>query len=179
MHRGVYPTDSGMHCLWDQSAFASVNDYDSWASELLEDTDIARHIAAGHYVPISIGSDGAMEIEVRLGTPDSPAALMDRESKYLVVKSDPYRLHSTGAAGVCGIEYVAMPPSSDVGSIALQPGDYAVTVHLIAWDEEPGMQTDDGPAPGALSDYVVLINPATPGTQFRTSIETFDRPSAS
>lgn len=174
MSRGVYPTDCGMHCVWDQAAFSAVHDYDSWAKELLEDSDIAKHIAAGHFVPLNIGSDGAMEVEVRIGTPGSPAALNDRETKYLIVKSQPYCLRTKGPVGVSGLEHVAGSPVAGVGKVSLPPGEYAVTVHLIAWDEEPGMQTDNGPAKGALPDFVVLVNPSTPGTQYRTQVKTFD-----
>jgi hypothetical protein len=173
MHRNIYPTDAGMHCLWNQAAFAAVKDYDSWERELLEDADIERHIRAGNFVPLNIGSDGAMEIEIRIGTAESPAQLNARDTKYLIVASEPYYLRSTGMIGVCGIESVAVPPGADVGSMKLPAGDYAVTVHLIAWDEEPGMQTDEGPAPGALPDYLVLINPAGTANQFRTSVQTF------
>lgn len=176
MHRGVHITGSGMQCVWDQSAFATVTDYDSWARALLNDSDIGRHISAGHFVPLNIGSDGAMEVEVRVGTRESPAELTPREARYLIVRSEPYRLQSTGPAGVSGIEQVAVPPEASVGTVPLPSGEYAVTVHLIAWDEEPGMQTEDGPAAGALPDYLVLVNPAQPGTRYRTAIQTFDRP---
>lgn len=176
MHRGVYATGSGMHCLWDRSAFESVSDYDSWERELLQDKDIARHVASGAFVPLNIGSDGAMAIEVRLGTTDAPACLSERESTYLIVGSDPFLLRTSGAIGVGGIESVEGAPRDGVGTIQLPPGDYAATVHLIAWDEEPGMQTDDGPAAEALSDYVVLLNQAGPSTNYRQSIETFERP---
>ncbi len=172
-HRGLYPTGAGMHCLWNPAAFAAVNDYDSWAKELEQDKDIERHIRAGAFVPLNIGSDGAMEIEIRVGTPEAPATLNERETQYLIVASQPYLLRSTGAIGVSGIEEVSYPVSRRAGSVSLPNGDYAVTAHLIAWDEEPGMQTDDGPAPGALPDYLVLINPAKPGTEFRTAIGTF------
>lgn len=172
-HRGVYPTSAGMHCLWSSAAFTAVKDYDSWAKELEQDEDIERHIRAGEFVPLNIGSDGAMEIEIRVGTPDSPAALDERETQYLIVASQPYLLRSTGVIGVSGIEEVSSPVSRRAGSLSLPKGDYAVTAHLIAWDEEPGMQTDDGPAPGALPDYLVLINPAQPSTEFRTTVGTF------
>ncbi|MBX3442485.1 MAG: hypothetical protein KF774_08755 [Planctomyces sp.] len=165
-----------MHCLWDQSAFAGVSDYDSWSRELLNDADIARHIAAGHFVPLNIGSDGAMDVEVRVGTDSARAGLTDRETKHLIVASEPYRLQSTGAVGVSGIEQVTLPLERGVGTLSLPAGEYAVRVHLIAWDEEPGMQTDEGPAPGALPDYVVLVNPSAPGGAYRTNANTFDRP---
>jgi len=162
-----------MHCVCDQTPFAAVTDYDSWARELLEDRDIGRHIAAGHLVPLNIGSDGPMEVEVRVGTAAAPAALSSRETQYLIVASKPYRLVSTGRVGVCGIESIANPPESETGQLALAPGEYAAVVHLMAWDEEPGMQTDNGPAPGALPDYVVLVNPSQPGAEYRTELKSF------
>lgn len=179
MHRGVYPTDCGMHCVWDQAAFAAVTDYDSWSRELLNDSDIERHITAGRLVPLNIGSDGAMEVEVRVGTRESPAELTAREANYLIARSEPYKLHATGSTGVSGIEQVVVPLEANVGTVPLAAGEYAVTVHLIAWDEEPGMQTEDGPATDALPDYLVLVNPAAPGTRYRTALLTFDTPSQS
>ncbi|MBN9523083.1 hypothetical protein J0H58_31975 [bacterium] len=170
MHRGTYPTACGMHCLWDQAPFAGVTDYDTWARELLDDADIGRHVGAGHLVPLNIGSDGAMEVEVRVRA----AGLTEREEKYLIVRSDPYRLLATGPVGVSGLEHVAVPPGPNVGAVPLPPGEYAVTVHLLAWDEEPGMRTDDGPAAGALPDYLVLVNPAAPGTRYRAAVQTFE-----
>jgi len=176
MHRGIYPTASGMHCLWDQATFAGVSDYDSWGRELLNDSDIERHIAAGHLVPLNIGSDGAMEVEVRIGAPGEAAKLTDREATYLVVQSEPYRLRAAGPVAVSGLEHVAIPLGRKGGTIPLPPGEYAVTAHLIAWDEEPGMQTDNGPAAGALPDYLILINPAAAGEQYRTAVRTFETP---
>ena len=177
MYRGVHATDAGMHGLWDVAAFAGIRDYDSWAAELLEDADIGRQIAAGRFVPLNLGSDGAMEIEVRVGSAADPAALSERERAYLVVSSEPYLLRSGGRVGVSGIEAVSSVPDAAAGEFPLPAGDHAATVHLIAWDEEPGMRTDDGPAAGALPDYVVLLNPPGPDPRYRTAVETFDRPS--
>lgn len=174
MYRGLHGTDAGMHCVWEPSAFDSVVDYDSWASELLDDQSIERHIAAGHLVPLNIGDDGAMEVEVRYGTSAHPAELTDRETKYLIVRSKPYLFRSNGQACVSGIEHVAVPPTMSVGCMELPAGVYATTVHLIAWDEEPGMQTDDGPAEGALPDYIVLINPGSQTSNYRSSRRTFE-----
>ena len=55
---------------------------------------------------------------------------------------------------------------------------YAVTVYLIAWDDEPGMKDKAGrPKPGALTDFVVLANPKPKkAVRFRTKLETFDPP---
>jgi hypothetical protein len=175
--RGTYPTSAGMHCLWDELAFSKVNGYDSWARELENDKDITRHIQAGHFVPLNIRSDGAMEIEVRLGAAATPSTLTERESQYVIVKSEPYLMRSSGHVHMSGIEHVAFPPRADVGTIALPAGAYAVTVHLMAWDEEPGMRTPEGnPAPGALPDFLVFVNPARGDESFRQSIETFPKP---
>jgi hypothetical protein len=174
MHRGVYSTDAGMHCVWDQTAFAHVDGYDAWSKELENDSDILRHIREGEFVPLNLNSDGAMEIDIRAGIADDRAKLNEREGKYLIVGSEPYRLRSTGQIGVSGIESVEVPPGRDAGSFDLPAGEYEVRVHLIGWDEEPGMQTENGPAPGALPDYIVLINPARPGAKFRTELKTFD-----
>ncbi|MBI1325450.1 hypothetical protein GC170_19980 [bacterium] len=177
MNRFECPTDAGMHCLWNEAAFEGVSDYDSWEKELLNDADIRRHIAAGHFVPLNIGSDGVMSIEIRRGTSETPAALNEREERYVIVASEPYLLRSTGRIGVSGIEHIEVPAGEIVGLLDLPAGDYAVRVHLIGWDEEPGMSTDDGPAPDALADYVVLIDPATGDEPFRTELETFPSPS--
>ncbi|WP_405892712.1 hypothetical protein OG612_21215 [Streptomyces sp. NBC_01527] len=51
-------------------------------------------------------------------------------------------------------------------------------IHLIAWEDEPGSTNDDGtPSEAALSDFVVLINPAVSEQDtFRSAVETFDQP---
>jgi hypothetical protein len=47
-------------------------------------------------------------------------------------------------------------------------------VHLIDWAAEPEMLDEkDKPKPGALPDFVVLINPMVGNETFRVSIETF------
>ncbi|WP_432753981.1 hypothetical protein ACE1OA_34540 [Streptomyces sp. JL2001] len=57
-------------------------------------------------------------------------------------------------------------------------GRYAVVVHLIDWQAESGSQDEAGrPVPGALPDFVVLINPAQPGLEtLRTAVHTFEAP---
>ena len=175
--RGSYATDSGMHCIWDPASFSAIHDYDTWETELLADKDIRRHIQAGHFVPVNIQSDGVFNIEVRVGSAEEPSALSDREAEYLVVSSEPYLFASNGALCVSGIEHVEGQPSDTVGSLDLASGEYAVTVHLIGWDEEPGMVAEDGtPKPEALPDFVVLVNPLAGDVSFRTEVETFDQP---
>ena len=60
--------------------------------------------------------------------------------------------------------------------VELEKGDYSVAVYLIEWDAEPGMKTEDGsPAPGALPDFVVLIQKEKSiGKAYRKSVDTFD-----
>jgi len=47
--------------------FAQVVDYDSWEPELLEEDSVARQVAGGHLVPITIGLYGVIQILVRIG----------------------------------------------------------------------------------------------------------------
>ena len=175
--KGVYGTDSGMLVIWRRDSFREVVDYDSWERELLDDSDIERHIRAGAITPINIHSDGAFACEVRFSTDHVPASLSERERRFLAVSSPPYKFHSTGELLISGIEYVEKEPGRNVGILKLPPGDYVTEVHLIAWDEEPDMKQKDGkPSALAMPDFVVLLNPAhSSGDGFRNSVETFEK----
>jgi hypothetical protein len=165
-----------MLCLWRPAAFASVVDYDSWDRELCEDADILRHIAAGNLVPVNIGADGVFEVEVRVGTAESRAALGDREQAYLEVSSQPYRFTSDGELRLSGVEHVHSVPDANVASLGLGPGEHAVVVHLVGWDREPGMlSAASKPPPEALPDFVVTVNPPMQPTAYRAQLETYDR----
>ena len=174
MLRQAFATDAGIHCLWNDTAFSGVNDYDTWEKELLDDADIERHIRAGDFVPLYIHSDGVVEIQVRVGSVEAPAVLSAREAKYLAVASEPYLFRSRGRLCVSGIEYVSAGPDESVGTTPLSVGDYAVTVALLAWDEEPDMRDAQGsPKSTALPDFLVLVNPQVGTEDFRTTVETF------
>jgi hypothetical protein len=169
-----------MLAVWDPTPFQAITDYYTWSEELEDDVDIQRHVDNGSFVPVNIGSDGSFEFELRLGTVESPAKLSDREKRYGAVTSEAYLLHSTGIVCVSGIEMIEMiggAESSDVGQMSVPAGDYAVTVNMISWDEEPGARGADGkPTANALPDFVILINPAGAGQPCRRSLKTFDRP---
>jgi hypothetical protein len=171
-------TDAGMFALWDREAFLGAVDYDSWEAELVEDEDIQRHIHAGHLVPIGIHSDGAFGFAARVGSVDAPAVPSERERRYLTVSSEPYRVRSPGRLHLSGIEHIhAEPEAASVMALDVPAGDWAVTVHLLEWDSEPGMKDAQGrPTPDALPDFLVLLNPATRTEGFRQSVDTFDLP---
>lgn len=173
MERVACSSDYGILCLWNEKAFENVTDFEDWERELLFDSDICRHIEAGHFVPLSVGNPSVMTIEIRRGKKSQPAALKEREERYLMLASGPYRLRSDGVIGVSGIDEIEVPPLMHVRMIDLPAGEYAVRVHWIVWYEEPGMSTDDGCAPGALADIVVLIDPAKGDETFRTELETY------
>lgn len=173
---GVMATDAGLGALWAPDSFASIVDYDTWESELLEDEDIARHISDGALVPVNIGGDGAFQVVTRVGESSTHAELTDRERTYVVVASEPYLLITTGNAVVSGIEHVAAE-SNDGLRVPLPAGRWSVTISLIDWEAEPG-QVDDGgqPAPTALPDFAILINPeGQADREYRTKVETFER----
>ncbi|MFF2553459.1 hypothetical protein ACFVUS_20845 [Nocardia sp. NPDC058058] len=173
-------TGSGMLALWDPVSFAHVVDYDGWEVELLEDEPVGEHIQTGKLVPLNILADGRFGVLVRVDATGA-AELTARERKYLQESSEPYLFRSTGTAKVSGIESVGAFDDTEASvadmvptEIDLPAGDYAVTVHLLDWEAEPGAMDDEGDAtPSALPDFVVLIEPAA-GHSFRTAIETFD-----
>ncbi|MFJ8212100.1 hypothetical protein [Streptomyces sp. NPDC096033] len=171
-------TDAGMLVLWDPQRFEAVVDYDTWEDELLEDEDIVRHIQAGALVPLNVGGDGAFGVLVRSGTVVEPALLTERETAHRLVASQPYLFVSRGRALVGGIEDVSGHASDGVLEHPVPEGRCAVVVHLIDWQAEAGSQDKEGrPVPGALPDFVVLINPAQPGQgSFRSEVNTFEAP---
>ncbi|MEV7192307.1 hypothetical protein AB0N81_10945 [Streptomyces sp. NPDC093510] len=171
-------TDAGMLVLWDPQRFETVVDYDTWEDELLEDEDIVRHIQAGALVPLNVGADGSFAVLVRSGTAAAPAALTDRETAHQLVASQPYLFVSRGRALVGGIEDVSADASDGVIEHSVPEGRHAAVVHLIDWQAEADSQDAVGhPVPGALPDFVVLINPAQPGQgTFRTAVNTFEAP---
>jgi hypothetical protein len=170
-------TDAGMHALWNPACFTGIIDYETWENALLEDDDITQRIRAGELVPVNIGSDGAFQFLVRIGTAGQAPALTSRERQYLLVSSQPYRYLSDGTARLTGIEHICADPGPDTPTLTVPAGLNAVTVHLIDWGAEPGAKDAHGkPASGALPDFVVLISPAaTTGNPYRTRLQTFDR----
>lgn len=175
---GTVATNAGMFLLWSPEQFKSVVDYDTWEAELLEDEDIARHIASGSAVPINIGSDGAFTMLVRIGREGEPASLTERERRHLVVSSEPYLLVSSGRAALTGLEDVRSDPYPEALTFPLPPGRWIATVHIIAWDEEPGAKDAAGnPTLNALPDFVVLLMPETgPPVSYRQEVMTFPPP---
>jgi hypothetical protein len=172
-------TDAGMHALWNPARFTSITDYATWENALLEDDDITQRVQAGELVPINIGSGGAFQFLVRVGTAGQSPALTSRERQYLMVSSQPYLYLSDGTACLSGIEHIGADLGPPVTTLAVPAGPCAVTIHLIEieWDAEPGAKDAEGdPAPGALPDFVVLISPGgTTANPYRIQLQTFDR----
>lgn len=169
-------TGAGMCALWQPESFVEVTDLDSWEDEVAEDAALVRHIAAGVFVPINIGGDGAFQVSVRgastLGTLDQ------RERNYRLVSSTPYLLVSNGKIELGGLEAVGSYTGAHRVEIPLDPGRYSVLIHLIDWKAEPGMLEAGGkPAAKALPDFIVEIaDEVTSGAGHRTQVMTFDRP---
>jgi hypothetical protein len=178
---GVYATDAGMLCLWDPSAFPRIVDYETWEPELCEDPDILRHIKAGHLVPINTnqGVDGAFDVIVRVGDDKKKASLTEREASYILAESTPYLFKSTGRVCLSGLEHVESQPGRSVGCLPMPDGEHVAKLFFIAWDDEPGMKDRNGrPKPGALPDFVLLVNPKPKGKKirFRTKVHALESP---
>lgn len=161
-------TDAGLLALWSASAFVGVSDYPSWEARV--DDRVPEAIAAGEFVPLNVGSDGAWGVRVAI----APGGLTDRERRYLVVTSESYLLVSSGGVvHVSGIEQIG---DEDSPGVVLTDARYAVQVSLIAWEDEPGAKNPDGtPTAAALADFVVCIRPAS-GESFRVNELTFGVP---
>lgn len=102
--------------------------------------------------------------------------MTERERKYVAVTSEPYLLITDGNAVVSGIEHVGEEPN-DRMRVSLPPGRWSVMIHLIDWEAEPGQADDAGrPAPTALPDFAILINPEGQANRdYRTRVQTFER----
>jgi hypothetical protein len=169
-------TDAGMLALWNPARFAAITSYQAWEHALLDDQDIARHVAAGDLAPINIGGDGAFTFLVRTGPPRA-AALTGREQRHLLASSQPYRYLSAGIACLSGIEDISAAPGPAVTTLAVPAGRCDITIHLIDWAAEPGAKDHHGrAAPAALPDFVIHICPSTEDNRYRTELRTFDRP---
>jgi hypothetical protein len=164
--RADLATDAGMHLLWGREHFPQVVDYDTWEPELLEDEDIERHIAAGHVVPINIHADGMYAFTLRL---DGDARLTPDEQKHVRRTSHPNRFVSLGHVDLSGIEAVEASVATDgsVASAPLPPGEYSVPVFQMDYGKVR-RRTDQHP------DFIVLVEPAVPGTSYRLAVDTFD-----
>jgi hypothetical protein len=169
----VAETGSGSVALWDAASFAHVTDQAIWEGELIE-PDEAGHLTDGHLVPLNILCDGRFGVHVRFSAVAAPE-LSERETAYLERDSEPYLFRSNGTVHVTGVEYIGNyadeePPQA----FTLPAGEYAATVHMLNWEQEPGMVLDDGnAATGALPDFVVLVGPVT-DQEFRRDEVTFD-----
>jgi hypothetical protein len=174
---GVVRTDAGMCALWSPASFHDVTDYGSWERELLDDADVARHVRAGSVVPINIGSDGTFAVRVRTTSGPENVAPTEREARFVMVSSEPYLFETQGGAFVSGLEHICRDPDPPALSVPIGPGRWAATVYLVDWEAEPGSKEPSGqPAPGALPDFLVVVNPALSIEGFRQEVATFERP---
>jgi hypothetical protein len=175
--RRVFGTDSGMVALWEPRHFDSITSYESWERELLEDMDISRHIHQGTFVPLNVHADGAYDCAIRIGDINASATLSERERQYLLVSSEPYLFRSTGSLAISGLEHIGRSPGDAASLVSIPSGNWAATVHLIDWAQEPGAKSPNGkPTSTALPDFVVFLNPPAADTRYRTKVDTFEAP---
>lgn len=164
-------TDAGSLAVWRGSAFADIDDYDTWETQVNERLHDAMR--SGELVPFGIQGDGAFGVRVAV----APDAVSEREARYVFLTSQPYLFVADGGpVFVSGIEHVGLAGSSAV-SLVLPAGPHAVRVSMLDWDAEPGSRAPDGrPAPDALADFVVSIAPSDGSETFRVDEATFDPP---
>jgi hypothetical protein len=177
---GFVLTDAGMLALWDTAWFSDIVDFDTWELRVLDPEEMTGHVGAGALVPIGVGTEGGgWLVLVRVGTPDEPAELSTRETRYDIASAGPYLLISTGEVRFSGLEAVGADLLD--GSLApeLPTGRYMVRVHRLDWAAEPDSRKDNGePMPHALPDFVVLIDPEHGHPDYQVCSETFPSPPA-
>src|SRR5688572_3317417 len=117
--RRVFTTDSGMVAVWQPERFHGIVDYNTWERELLEDEDISGHIQQGAFVPLNVQADGAYDCAIRVGSAATPATLSDRESRYLLISSEPYLFRSCGILSISGLEHIGRAPGDSGASVPL------------------------------------------------------------
>ncbi|HVE14047.1 MAG TPA: SseB family protein [Elusimicrobiota bacterium] len=173
--RRAFPAEAGMWALWDAARFARVRDYRAWKRELLHEADLLRHVAAGVLVPVNISSESGCEFEVRAGLPGSArATIRERESQFCAASSAPFLLASSGEACLSAIGDVGLGLEESVARIPLPAGRYSAVVHLLDWRKElAGGDADAVRRPGALPDFLILLNPAAAGFRPPPTLDTF------
>ena len=142
--RETLKTGLGMFAVWNRQDFSEIFDHEAWKSELGDDKAIGRHVAKGTLVPIKVLSSGSFTFEIRVGSPDSPAALTPSEHRSVNDSSEPHRFRSLGGLNLSAIEAIGSEVGNDVARVRMVPGDYAVTVHRMSGDS-----------------FVVLVNPVS------------------
>lgn len=169
-------TSAGLFGIWRASAFDHVSELGQWEDEVAEDSALERQISVGAFVPINIGGNGAFQVAMR-GV-EAPGNLSERERSYLLVSSEPYLLVSDGVLQLGGLEAVGSYAGAEKVDIPLDDGRYAVVVHLVDWQAEPGSRGADGsPSADALPDFIVeIFTDVYGGLKYRTKVDTFDRP---
>lgn len=165
-------TMSGMWALWDYEQYKNINSLEEWEKCFLEDEDILKQIDISKIIPINIHSDGCFQFRIKINKP-----LDERESKYVLVKSNEYLLKSNGTTILSGIENIVCDVRDDECiKFELNKGLYTIVVYLIEWDAEPNMKLENGnPAPNALPDFIISINKSNNNKSYRKSLETFDQ----
>jgi hypothetical protein len=169
-------TSAGLCGLWQPQRFLDVTELETFEDEVADNAALERHIRAGAFVPINVGGDGAFQVELR-GV-EGPGRLSSRERTYRLVSSEPYLLISEGSVELGGLEAVGGYSGADKTEASLDPGRYAVVVHLIEWEAEPGSRDEHGePTASALPDFIVEIFEERPGElTYRSKVRTFERP---
>ena len=171
MYQKELNTMSGMWAVWDYEAYKFVDDYDKWEPLFCEDEDIIKQIDKNTFVPIYVHEDGIRAFDVKIDED-----LNEREKKYIITKSEPYLLNSTGRVHISGIECIASNVRTDEAiTVELEKGCYSVQIYLIAWDDEPEAFLSNGEvSPNALPDFIVVIksNPDM-DYNYRKELETF------
>ncbi|MEW6280591.1 MAG: hypothetical protein AB1758_18345 [Candidatus Eremiobacterota bacterium] len=172
--RGICLTTTGMCGLWDSTHFPMIYDAESWAEQMGSEPDLLRHVRGGYFVPVNLRCPGAFYYEVRVGRTAGMEHPGPREAAWIAASSHDYLFRSSGWLCFGDYRHVEVVPSDRVGVLAVDPGEYVASVHILAWDEEQGSQDEEGNrSEAALPDLLILLNPAPPTFNPPGTLQTF------
>ena len=153
----VLDTNSDMWCIWNPILGDGVNSYEDWENKFYQQQNIIDYIENKVFVPINIGSSGAFEFTIKVG---SNALLSQREKNNIIVESHTFWIRATEKLIISGVEYIEQDINNrHACEIDVEDGIYKVNIYLLDWKKESDMVDEKGfPKDGALSDFVILLN---------------------
>jgi hypothetical protein len=124
------------------------------------DFALSKEFLAGNLVAVSTGADGGFSVRLTNQDLTTRERTYAKYSKKFRLQVRHNRLFLDGGYALNSDDPSDKPEDFPDQWIEVPNGTYEVTVHVLAWDKEPGAVDRDGRATkSALSSYVVVFKP--------------------